>query len=494
MRNARPRSLLQQSLPLVVVVLMLGTTAPARAAWAAPPSVPRAVCGPGAHPETGLQGRVTAADIDGGYAGESLRCNAEEVGRFGSKDHLGAAAGGFKVLRHVDRAGRECAYYDSALAPPFTLTKAGSYGHGVYVLDMSDPAQPVKTENLTTPAMLSPHESLNLNLERGLLVAVAGLLLNPGFLDVYDVNDDCRHPVLKSSTPFGIVGHEGNFSPDGNTFWASAGGIAGTPSLTAIDISNPVLPRVIWTSARYGFHGLSISEDGNRMYAADLSMYATDPSGLRILDVSEIQARRPSPQVREVARMSWDTWSVPQMTIPITIADHPYLIEVDEFARGNKNGDPAAPIGGARIIDIADDRAPFVVSDIRLEVHQPENIATVAGDPGATNPEGGYAPHYCSVPQRDDPGIVACSFILSGLRIFDIRDPKAPREIAYFNAPVPRSNVAERAGNAMLPFNAPYAMSGPAFVPDRHEVWYTDASFGFFNVRLTNGVWPARAA
>ena len=39
----------------------------------------------------------------------------------------------------------------------------------------------------------------------------------PGVVDVYDVSQDCRHPVLKSSTPLGVLGHESGFSPDGRT-------------------------------------------------------------------------------------------------------------------------------------------------------------------------------------------------------------------------------------------------------------------------------------
>jgi hypothetical protein len=34
------------------------------------------------------------------------------------------------------------------------------------------------------------------------------------------------------------------------------------------------------------------------------------------------------------------------------------------------------------------------------------------------------------------------------------------------------------------------AMSQPAFDPQRHEVWYTDAASGFWVLHLDNGVWP----
>ena len=119
-----------------------------------------------------------------------------------------------------------------------------------------------------------------------------------------------------------------------------------------------------------------------------------------------------------------------------------------------------------------------MVSNIRLAVHQRENRAAIANDPGAQSIVQGYAGHYCNVPRRDDPEILACSMIVSGLRVFDIRDPRNPREMAYFVVP---NKVSRTAGE---PSN--YAMSSPAFVPERSEIWYSDGLSGFYAVRLTN--------
>ena len=112
-------------------------------------------------------------------------------------------------------------------------------------------------------------------------------------------------------------------------------------------------------------------------------------------------------------------------------------------------------VGAARIIDISDERAPKVISDLRLEVHQPEHRTEVAGDPGVSSPVQGYAAHYCNVPRQDDPPLVACSFIASGLRVFDIRDPRSPKEVAYFVAPPAASPAVGERSN--------YTMSKPAF-------------------------------
>ena len=153
---------------------------------------------------------------------------------------------------------------------------------------MSDPAHPKLTDTLVSPAMLTPHESLVVSQKRGLLVAVAGNpAFAPGIVDVYDVSADCRHPVLKSSTPIGIFGHESGLSPDGKTFYSAS---PSTETIVAVDISDPSLP-VPLGYYNYDSHGLSIGADGNRAYVAGIN------SGLIILDTSEIQARQPNPGV-----------------------------------------------------------------------------------------------------------------------------------------------------------------------------------------------------
>ena len=91
------------------------------------------------------------------------------------------------------------------------------------VMDMSDPTNPTLTARLLTPAMDTPHESLVLSRERGLLAAVAGnLTTNVGQIDIYDISGDCRQPELRSSTPMGFLGHESGLSPDGNTFYSAS--------------------------------------------------------------------------------------------------------------------------------------------------------------------------------------------------------------------------------------------------------------------------------
>ncbi len=449
-----------------------------------PQPVPRADCGPGSRPETDIQGRVPSRDYTSGRVDRGYRCNAKTVAHRGR-------SGGFKVLRFTDAQRHTCAFYDSTLVFPRDLAYNLTSGLGVVVLAMDDPKKPQQTTTLTTPAMQSPHESLLLNKRRGLLVASLGTAATyPGVLDVYDVKTDCRHPRLLTSTPSGLLGHESGFAPDGRTFWTSS--TAGT--LVAIDLAVPTLPRPIMVQPGVSYHGLRFSADGDTMYAANIGspdLGALDllgGTGLDILDVSAVNDRVPGAMPTVLSKLTWPEASIPQSAEPFTQDGHAYVLEMDEYADLFSTAaitDPAsAPVGAGRIINVDDPRRPFVVSAVRLEVHQSDvHGGEQLSDPGASFPAQGYAGHYCSVPRRNNPQIAGCSMILSGLRLFDISDVRHPREVAYFNKPQrpgSRPTVPDVAGA--------YAMSAPAWDAKRGSVWFTDANSGFYNVKLTNGV------
>ena len=432
---------------------------------------PQLPCDSQSLPETGAQGRVPKAEVDNGRAAKGYTCNTALVGQQGN-------TGGFRVERYIDAAGHECAFYDSTLLFPTNLKNGPNAETGVYVLDMTDHSHPVFTTSLTTPAMLSPHESLRLNQKRGLLVADMGYpTFNPGFVDVYDVSKDCRYPHFDISTPLGVLGHESAFSPDGTVFYVSS---TGGHTLAAVDLTIPTAPSLLWFTASYSPHGMSVSDDGKRLYIADTGL-----PGLIILDVSGVNAHQLNPAVPVVSKLTWPEVSIPQNAIPFSEKGHPYLAEVDEYTSTTTSGgyNPNASVGAARIIDIQDDSHPFVVSNMRLVVNQ---TAARAGDQqndyGAQSPVQGYAGHYCNVPTEVDPKYVACSFIMSGLRVFNIEDLTHPYEMAYFNAP------STPAAPAYLGINGGnFAMSAPTFDTSRNEIWYSDGFWGFYVVKLTPG-------
>jgi hypothetical protein len=381
---------------------------------------------------------------------------------------------------------------------------------GTQVVDVSDPGHPVLTANLTSLAMLTDSwESLKVNEERGLLAAVSGgPSVGALFFDVYDISQDCAYPKLLNSfdatnftLPANVLGHEGEWAPDGLTYYAS-GAVAG--SLTAIDVADPAHPRVVYTGVA-GLplnHGFSFSPDGDRLY---LTRYA--PAGVDILDVSSIQRRDPLPVVKQVGSVAWTDGLISQQTIPITKNGKPYLVVTDEFGAG-----------GARFVDISDETQPVVTDHLRLEIQTSKYVDERRQD---TTGNGlfGYESHYCAVNDRTEPTRLACGLFQSGVRVFDITDLGEPKELAYFNPPaqvgkntqllasehaaglvtatgatasdVTSLNLGDlsRPLESAAPPNltADWCASPPRFVgPD--QLWVTCQDNGFLALKFTNGV------
>ena len=475
--------------PLAVVA-----GSPASSAESFEAEVPRAECGPGSSPENGLQGQVPIADRASGRSEKGYSCNLELLGQYQGEG-----------TTWVNPQYKNCAYNATSFSG---LGRKKS--EGTQVIDVSDPKHPKLTGNLTSPAMLtSTWESLKVNEARGLL---AGFSVGPALsgiaFDVYDISGDCAHPKLLNGVggseftlPATTLNHEGQWSPDGKTYWSS--GLAGG-ALTAIDVSDPTSPSIAGVTAiGLANHGFELSPDGNRLY-----LTTAFGAGVVILDVSEIQARKPAPVVRQLGSVFWGgSATVGQHTIPVTWDGKPYLIAVDEFAGEDMH-----------IIDISDEMKPTIVRQIQLEISRPENAELGAKDV-KDNGFFGYDAHYCSVDRKTDPTALACGFFQSGVRVFDITDPMSPREIAYFNPPAQvgkndqlrgsehavsfvaygynasgfRDAGPTGAGFSTTPANltADYCSSPPRFV-GKDQLWVSCQDNGFMTLRFTNKAYSRR--
>ncbi len=417
-------------------------------------AVPRAVCaGPNDRPEPGIQGRTRAVeDVASGLADAGYQCNLELVGQEGTQ--------ALWQMAWFD----DCAYYGVSIGTG-----------GVGVVDARDSSNPIRTGTLMTPAMLDPWESLKVNEPRKLLAAVGTSTQGPITFDLYDLSGDCAQPepIGAGTFPANTLGHEGEWAPDGMTYYSSA---LFTPEVTPIDVTDPMVPKVLGV-IRDDVHGISLSDDGNRMYVAE-----TSPDGLEIWDVSAYQGREPTAFTNldpiVLGSVYWPDGAAAQMTIPITVKGKPYVIFIDEGGGvDSSTGRTEQQPGMARIIDISDETKPVVVAKLKNEINLPEFSSERATDGGASGFT--YQGHYCGVPKRDDPEVLACSYFWQGVRVFDIRDPLKPREIAYF---VPGD---ERAANPGAKANASSAIR---FRMDRNEIWFTDQGHGFMIARFTKSL------
>src|SRR5260370_19659946 len=92
-----------------------------------PASVPKAVCGPTDHTESGLQGETTQQERFGGDSETAYNCNMELVGEEPQDTYLVAYSQDGPAYHDV------CAYYG---------TDRAATGQGIKVIDSSDPAHP----------------------------------------------------------------------------------------------------------------------------------------------------------------------------------------------------------------------------------------------------------------------------------------------------------------------------------------------------------------
>jgi hypothetical protein len=446
------------------------------AATSGPVPVPKARCGPNDRVEIGLQGQTTLSERMSGASLQAYNCNLELVGQFtgdGAK---------YQMTWH-----RDCAYYGTAI-------RANRENPGTVVIDASDPANPTATAYLDTPSMLDPHESLKVNATRQLLAGVQERA--PGFA-VYDLSTGCRQPQLLGSVvldPPDPLGHAGDFAPDGRTYYGtSTNGV----SLYPVDIADPTNPKMILNWIPPGGvgrpHDLSVNEDGTRLYIAQRGNNFPFMNGLTIMDISDFQERRPDPQFKFVGGVYWDDGRNAQMPTQLRIKGRPYILFSDEsgsraFDRAAACAEGLSPYGFARLIDMSDETNPRVVSKLMLEVNDPAHCASVMSD-GSTEVTFGYDSHYCTVDDPKNAKLGACSFFQAGVRVFDIRDPHNPKEVAYYKPGAVGS--ASRPGSTLHTLGHrtyDWSSSNIRFVKlkGEHYLWFTSHDNGFQIVRFTN--------
>jgi len=492
--------------------------------------VPKAECGREDHPETGLQGQVPAALRAAGFKG--FNCNLKLVaqsrndgGNWQSAEfrntrleHGGDSHGGDNDDRER-RSLHTCGYYGSASAnvSPSTRNPATL---GTRVVDLTDPNRPVLTGYLQSISMLDPWESLRVNEPRKLLVSDQGANGGGGpAVDIYDISQDCRFPQLLASVPIGTgqdggpaapvapIGHEGAFAPDGLTYYI---GDTTGKSYYAVDVTDPTQPKYIATfdmkTIGLAAHGLSVSDDGKRLYVDSPGLGSlANPvqNGFAILDVSQVQARAANPQIKLISTFLYTDGSVGQHTIPVTIKGRRYVIQVDEGGGGGIPGGGGSPWGQtcqagitpfptARIVDIDNEKNPKLVSKLVLEMNDPAKCAQVIPDiVGLTIFS--YGTHYCSVDNRHNATTLACDEFNSGIRVFDIRNPERPKEIAYFNP----AGVATPSGGSNHLSTGNWVAGGPDWCSaelhldaDARTLWTTCQDNGLLTLKFERGVWP----
>ena len=469
----------------------LGSERAPRAPHAAAGSPAPATCSPGDRPETGLQGEVPLGDQLTGRSQQGYTCNLRRVG---STDIHGLGGDTQMTWYH------SCAY----------RTVPGQNGHsdGVAVLDVRNPRHPRVVRILHQAnwdgrggPVLSIHEGLQANARRGILVVPIGTMIS-----VYDIRHDCRAPKHRSDYDFGLPPdpvkrnsmtdfgiHSGKISPDGTLYYATDignGAFSFTgPCLTVIDLRNIRHPHLVmhW-SPSFPCHDLSLRPDGKRAYVGWYAPVAGQSiavvgaftpvvqpvhatSGLIVVDTSQVQRHVAHPQMRILGRLTGGRQHTETFA---RIHGRSYVIAGEEAY---------CPGGNGRIVDVTDDHHPVEVAELPLQINQPVGCAANKAD---TDPGGNillYMSHYISVDNESDAHLAFFSWYSSGLRVFDISDPRHPREVAYYNPPV----------GAGAKVSHDSTTTYPRYLPRTGQVWFGSAVNAFTVAELAPRLRPLTA-
>ena len=366
------------------------------------------------------------------------------------------------------------------------LYLAHLWHRGWSVLDVTDPTTPQLVtyipgpENTWTIQIQVAEGKMITALER---IApgwggVDGQAFAEGFF-IFDVSEPTK-PRRIGHFQTGSTGTHRNFYDGGNFIHAAAGapGMAGK-IYRIVDIADPAKPReggqfslpeqasgAATSGLKFSLHGPAHIE-GTRAYLP------YGDGGAIILDISELS--RP----RMVSQLAF-------RGITATQGIHTFLplprrriaLVNDEAIR--ENGDENLNMAG--VVDISNESQPRLISLFPLPEPPAETgLNNFYEKGGRFGPHNQHHPnHQACLEERDDMAYL--TYFNAGLRIYDIRDPRAPKEIAYFIPPDPKTRIGTKPSQLV-------AQTEDVLVDRRGCVYISDKNQGIYILKLNN-VWP----
>jgi hypothetical protein len=461
-------------------VLLAATPGVAAMAASSPTSAAGVPCGVNDHPETGVQGDVPRADQTSGEAKKGYNCGLALVG------HATLSGDGRNPGSNANMAwAGHCAY----VSGPGALFGSPSPkpGDGVAVIDVSSPAHPTHTLTLRSPGALATSETLHAVTTKKRSILVVGQYGNANQtptqpMDVYDVTD-CAHPKLLTPQPFIWPQNQHNLtiSPNGRYVFA-------TLPLQAVDIDplfdgNPATGVVYLGSITDAVadalgnhpngHEVYSNADGTRIWTG---MQVLNAEAMWSVDLTKWLQRDATNAPAGPPEIVSEEPNYPGHSVrKATIGGRAYALHSDESVFGTAYGclpEAGTPFAGPAepyLSDYTDEHHPtMAVGKLHLAINDAANC------PAQLSSKINSSSHYQDVDNEADTTFAMVSMWNSGLRVFDVRNPAAPKEVAYFNpADVGiDSTVLDQAWGHIR------------YVPETGQIWFGTASGGFWVVEL----------
>lgn len=505
-------------------------------------------CGGLDNQEPGLQGDVPMASRVEGPDGISpaekgFNCGLALVGR------TTLDAGGRNGSQNANMAwSQDCAYVSgsggAATFGPTTYDPAKDDPNGIAVVDVSDPTAPVHVRTLsgragstktseTIYAMDVPADNQWGRPERHVLVVgqygnAGSGVLKP--MDIYDVSN-CADPKFLATYLWPDNIHNLTISANGKYVFATqplqmldidplfdADPATGPVFVGNVELDMPyplvpfgsgaeaddALPAEVREANRRGYssHQVWTSPDGTRLYVgAQTPQYEV----FTIVDIRDWITASPAerattkrPKILSQGNGRGHSVSVASIDGQGTWAMH---AEESVFGQANDCADAGLPLPATHTLSPNYGADPFVgvaepflsnvtdperptmhVSRLGLQINRVENCE-------ARKASGVQASvHYHEFDREQNARFAIASMQNAGIRVFDVRDPAAPSEVAYFNpgdvfSPKddPNTPQNEAADNTVT---LDYAWGHPRFVPEKNQIWFATRTGGFWVVEL----------
>lgn len=367
------------------------------------------------------------------------------------------------------------------------LYVAHLWHRGWSVLEVTDPAAPEFRAFVAGP---ENSWTIQIQVAEGKMIAALeriapgwggkdGQPFAEGFF-IFDVGEPDQ-PRRLGHFQTGSTGTHRNFYDGGNLVHAAAGapGLAGK-IYRIVDIADTGKPREVGrfslpeqaVGATTG--GLKFSSHGPAHVEGNRAYLSYGDGGGIILDVSEMA------QPRMISQLAF-------RGITATQGIHTYLplprrkiaLINDEAIR--ENGDENLNLAG--IADISDEKQPRMISLFPLPEPPPEsgfkNFYEKGGRFGPHNHH--HSNHQACLEDRDD--IAYLTYFNAGLRVYDIRDARQPKEIAYFVPGDPQVRIGAKPSKLV-------AQSEDVLVDRRGFIYLSDKNHGIHILRLSS-LWPS---
>jgi hypothetical protein len=467
------------------------------------------ICSPNDHPEAGLQGDVPKAQQESGDAKTGYNCGLSLVGHA----VLDGAASDDHVTRNPTGNANmawsgDCAYVS---------------GDGVAVIDVRNPRKPRHVRTLHGAGSDATIETLHAvdvpatpeRAARHVLVTGKYGIGTPSPnmpMDVWDVST-CTQPKLLETVIWPENIHNLTISGNGRYVFATQplqvvdidplfDGNPATMSVFLGNLSNatafPLVPTEPGPDVDDGLppelrdagsasqtknhsHEAWPTFDGTKLYLGGVT---ASSEVFTIVDITKwLQrdaANNPAGAPQVISQRSGRGHSV--RTGTVTNGDgtkRRLVLHSEEAVFGTAKGcipEKANPFAGPAepyLMDITNESNPHEVRQFGLEINKAENCpAQLASGVDASS-------HYHDFDSESDTHFAVVSMWNAGVRLFDVRNPEHPFEVAYFNP----ADVGA-AGKVVLD----KAWGHVRYVPATGQLWFGTASGGFWVVELSKAV------